>query len=987
MKNWTPLFLTQFLGILNDNLLKHLIIFISILWISSELQDVIIPIATALLVLPYILFSPFAGFLSQIKTKKTIIRVAKLLEIPIMAIAAFAFSIENIFLLLLCLFLMGLQSAIYSPAKIGLIKDISHESNLSKGTGIMEFFGFIALLFSTILAGYIANLSSNQNSTIAYMLITIAFIGWLASLLIQSNSHNVSKNNSNLSILPLKFLKRSYKKSQKNKGLNAVILGLGMFWMIASLLQMNLLVYCNENLHLNALETSMVWAIVIIGIALGCIVAGIINKQRVELGISVLGSIGLAIFTSIIAFSEPNILTFYISLFFGAMSAGLFKVPLNSWMQERCSTRDLPNRLAYLNMIVFIIVLLSSVIFALLTFTTTSLGIFKFLAYTSIILSFIMTVKNPSELIRIIVFFVARTCYKMNVKGIQNVPKKSGALIVANHLSFMDFVLIVGAIPRQVRYVMFKEIYDIKWLKWLFKSLNMIPISPRSKNNLKAFNQLCQNQINKGHIVVIFAEGMVTRNGHIHEFKKGLEHIAKGITAPIIPIHMDGVLGTPFTYLSGKTRAEKFTFKNLRKKVFINVGLPMHPNSPAFSVRQSVTRLQAESIADRIDDQELAHHGFIKYSLNNLKNIAFENAQMSVTHKSLLKHVFRRANGIKTALEGKESGILFISDALEHAITTLAMSVAGKTSILAEKSGKNLNTLRKIYHCNTVLTDQPIGNVDFEPVWLSHLDQKKISLMKIRCLKFTKRIDYFFKNMHDKYDQVIVGSTSNLHTALTHQNIISTIYGIQQVNNLEKYGNTKAFFERNSTIHNILNVWLPATKAIIGMHNTSLKGLNTIIGKEENLHQVIGKIDLNDLKHIITDYQHNSILTDVIDKETINIQRGFGLLESIPILSLNTHDFKGKDIAGKPLFQSGTDPKTAGRPIPGLAVQIVDPANWAKLLNANEVGSILVRGAQIAQHLTIKSAEWINGWLNTNMKGYLDENGFMHIVETAEKEK
>ena len=221
----------------------------------------------------------------------------------------------------------------------------------------------------------------------------------------------------------------------------------------------------------------------------------------------------------------------------------------------------------------------------------------------------------------------------------------------------------------------------------------------------------------------------------------------------------------------------------------------------------------------------------------------------------------------------------------------------------------------------------------------------------------------------------------------SHQNIISTIYGLQQVNNLKKYGNTKAFFERNSTIHNLLNVWLPASKAIIGMPNTNLKGLNTIIGKEDDLHQIIGSPEVNDLKYIITDYQRNSILTDVIDTEETTIQRGFGLLESIPILSLNTNDFNGKDIAGKPMFQAGTNLKTAGRPIPGIAVQIVDPSNWTKLLNSNEVGAILVKGAQIAQHLTIKSAEWINGWFNTNMTGYLDENGFMHIVKASDETK
>lgn len=986
MKNWTPLFLTQFLGILNDNLLKHLIIFISILWVSSELEEIIIPIATGLLVLPYVLFSPFAGFLSQIKTKRSIIRVAKLAEIPIMTMAAIAFSIENIILLLLSLFLMGLQSAIYSPAKIGLIKEIAHGSNISKGTGLMEFFAFIAILLSTVLAGYIANLSSNQTSIIAITLISIAFTGWLSSLLIRSNN-NQEEQNYNTSVLPLKFLKNSYKKSKKTKGLNTVIFGLGMFWLIASMLQMNLLVHCNSVLQLNPLETSAVWAIVIIGIALGCLLAGIINKHRVELGLSILGAIGLALFTSIIAFSTTSTPTFYISLFLGAMSSGVFKIPLNSWMQERCSTRDLPNRLAYLNMVVFLIVLMSSAIFALLTYSSSSIGIFKFIATISILLSLIMVVKNPSEFIRIIAFFIAKICYKLNVKGIHNIPKKSGALIVANHLSFMDFIIIVGAVPRQVRYVMFKDIYDIKWLKWLFKSLNMIPISPRSKNNLKDFNTLCQDQINKGHVVVIFAEGMITRNGHMHEFKRGLEHIAKGIDAPIIPIHMDGVLGTPFTYLSGKPKAEKFKLKNLREKVFVNVGAPMPSNSSSFCVRQMVTRLQAESVANRIDDKELAHHEFIRYSLKHPSRIAFEDARIPITQKTLLKQVFRRAIGIKKVLQGKASAILFISNPYEHAITTLAMSLAGKTSILADKTGSKISTLRREFKCNTVLTDQPIGRVDFKPIWVSQLDRKKMTSMKIRFLNLTKMVDVYFSNKHDKFDHVVISSTLDTNTTLTHQNIIATIYGLQQVNDLNEYGKTNAFFEKDSSIHNILNVWLPATKPIIGANSSNFEGLNTIIGKEENLHKVIGEMNKNDLKHIITDYQKHSILTDVIDIKKTKIQRGFGLLENVPILSLNTNDFHGKDIAGRPLFQVGTDHNTAGRPLPGLAVQIVDPSNWTKHLHANEVGAILVAGAQIAQQLTLKSAVWINGWLNTNMTGYLDNKGFIHIVSTTRKDE
>lgn len=979
MKKWIPLFLTQFLGVLNDNLLKHLIIFIGIIWVSEPMQAVIIPLATGLLVLPYVLFSPFAGLISQLQNKKTIVRIAKFAEIPIMVLAVVGFKFESIALLLISLFLMGLQSALYSPSKLGLIKDVAGKSDLNKGTGIMEFLGFAAILISTIMAGYIAELSVNQITIIAVVLILISIAGWVASIRIDPKE----VENENLvrgSILPLRFLKESYSRAKKTKGLNKIILGLGMFWMIASLIQMNLLVYCSEVLELSSVGTSIIWAVTTIGIALGCFIAGIINRSRVELGISVFGAIGLSVFTLIIGFSKMEAAGFCLILFFGAFSAGLYKIPLNSWMQERCKSGELPPNLAYLNMIVFVIVLISSGIFAFFMQYFDSTAVFQLLGGISTVLAIYMLIKNPAEFIRLIVFALARSLYKMNIKGVDHIPKRSGALIVANHLSFMDFVLIVGSVPRKVRYVMFKDVYENRWLNWFFRSLNMIPIAPRSKNNLKEFNKLCQDQINQGHVVVIFAEGMVTRNGHLHEFKRGMEHIGAGITAPIIPIHMDGVLGTPFTYLSGRSKAEKFKLKNLRQKVFINIGEPMPSYSTAFEVRQKVMELNADNLVTRIADDQLAHHEFIGYSFKNKKKIAFTTDRLSITHKQLLKKVVTRAKGLKKQLSGKSGAILFIKDDLEHNVTCLAMSLAGKTAILADEKGKNINILRKKFTSNTVITDQPIGKVDFAPLWIRDLDKESVSLPLVRILRRLKKVDKYFGNLHDKYDRVLVASSENDHVAITHQNIIATIYGLDQVNDLSNYGNTKAFFGKETTIHNLLNVWIPASKVITGSTGREMHHLETLIGKEEDLHQVLGTIHTDSVRNIITDFKEHSLFDDVLDTTKINIQTGFGLLGNIPILSLNTSDFNGKDIAGKPLHQIGSQPQSAGRPLPGLAVQIVDISNWNKVMKANEVGTILIRGAHIAQQLTFKSADYLNGWLNTKMKGFIDEKGFVHFV-------
>ncbi len=979
MKKWIPLFLTQFLGILNDNLLKHLIIFVGVLWLSEESKEIIIPIASALLVLPYILFSPIAGMLSSIKQKKTILRVAKFAEIPIMGIAIIGFWKESMIWLLISLFTMGLQSALYSPSKLGLIKDIAGKTDLNKGTGTMDFLGFVAILVSTIGAGFIADFTGNQLLLLSVVLIGVALAGWISSTRVNA-TNNTNNGKTGESILPLRFLKQAYYRSKKTKGLNRVVLALGMFWFIASLLQMNLFVYCAEVLNLSATQISFVIGFTIVGIALGCFVAGVINKHRVEIGISVAGAIGLAIFTSIIAFAELSLTGFHIIMFLGSFCAGLYKIPLNSWMQERCTSEELPSKLAYLNMVVFIIILISSGIFALFISAFSSKAVFILIASTSVLLSGFMLVKNPAEFIRFLVYCVARSIYKMKIRGTHHIPKNKGALIVANHLSFMDFVLIVGAVPRKVRYVMFKDVYDHKLLNWLFRSLNMIPISPRGRNNLTAFNELCQKEINNGHVVVIFAEGMVTRNGHLHEFKRGMEHIARGIHAPIIPIHMDGVIGTPFTYLSGRAQAEKFRLKNLRQKVFVNIGTPLRPDTSAFEVRQVVTELNADNLENRIQENQLIHHEMINYSFANKRLTAFHSERGIITHKTLLKRVFARAKALQKVLDGKSTAILHIDDELEYRITCIAMSIAGKTSIPAAPDGSNIHILRREFRSNVVLTDMPIGDVDFTPIWLSQLHEETISMALLKCLKFFKLLDPYFGNQHDKYDKVLISVVDDQRIGLTHQNLIASIYGIDQVNNLSEYGITRSFLEQETAIANLLDVWLPASKPINGAVSDHVSGINTIIGQERKLVEKLASIDTSNIQNIITDYGVDGIIEDVFDTTNVNLQTGFGMFANIPLLCLNTKDYNGKDIAGKPLIQIGSNPYSAGRPLPGLAVKVVQEGNPYKHLSANEVGTILIRGAQIAHQLTIKSADYLNGWLNTNLRGFLDEKGFLHFV-------
>jgi len=271
--NWLPLFITQFLGVFNDNFLKSLICFISVLWLAEGNESLLISVASALIIIPFLLFSPLAGRMAKTMSKQKIVAYSKLAEIPIMLIAIAGFAISSIETVLASVFLMGLQSAIYSPSKYGLIRDIGGEEQISFGTGTMELLSFTGVLLGTMVAGLVSDRPEEQLHILSVGLLGIAVIGWISSLRIKAEEEPPDETSKD-SINPVIFFINSFKWAKSLKGLNITILGLASFWMIGSLLQMNLLVHCPTVLGMTNTETSMTIAMVAIGIGLGCFVAG-----------------------------------------------------------------------------------------------------------------------------------------------------------------------------------------------------------------------------------------------------------------------------------------------------------------------------------------------------------------------------------------------------------------------------------------------------------------------------------------------------------------------------------------------------------------------------------------------------------------------------------------------------------------------------------------------------------------------------------------
>ncbi len=395
--NWLPLFMTNFLSVFNDNLLKNLICFISFLWVanSAENKPLIIAIASGLFVIPYILFSPYAGKLAKIYSKRRIVIISKIIEMPIMLVALTGFFFESVFMVMTALFLMGLQSAMFSPSKYGLIRDIGGKNHVSFGTGTMEMLTFVAVLSATFLAGVVADINNDRLYVISALLMGLAVFGWIASNFIKAEEPPVYEKDSS-TLNPVVFIKRNFIWARLNlKGLNFVVLGLSTFWLVGSMLQMNLYVYCDSYLGMSDTQTGIAMAVLSVGIGLGCFLAGLISGKSVKVELLPIGGVGLSFFLTLLFVLKPQGHLFLGMLFLAALFSGFFKIPLNAWMQEKISGRKLGEVLAYNNLMVFVFILIASGIFGLISNFLNSAQVFFVISGFSWLISVIVFFKVP----------------------------------------------------------------------------------------------------------------------------------------------------------------------------------------------------------------------------------------------------------------------------------------------------------------------------------------------------------------------------------------------------------------------------------------------------------------------------------------------------------------------------------------------------------------------------------------------------------------
>lgn len=586
------LFITQFQGAFSDNSLKWLVIaLITGMGFSNEKRDQLVGIVGALFALPFILFSMTGGFLADRFSKRTVTIGVKIFEIFVMLLALTGLATNHLYLTLSCIFLMEVHSAIFGPSKYGSLPELLPEKKLSWGNGVLELGTFIAIIGGTVMGGWLCKEFAGRQIWSGAILILLALFGLTMSLGITKvpAANPVKKFRANF----LADLWAQIKLVRKDRVLWLAMLGNTYFFAIAALIQFLIVIYAKDILNIaDPTKSSYLQAATAIGIGVGSFAAGFLSGGKIEYGLIPLGSIGLTVFCALLGQAGLTFKTVLLDLALLGFFGGFYIVPISALLQHRPARETKGGVLAAANLLSFVGVFAAAGIYYFFTVTLKLQApeVFWILAGATFAATIYLIWLLHDSLVRLLLWFLTKTIYRIRVEGRDHIPEKGGALFVCNHVSFVDAPVLMASTDRKIRFIMDKSYYELWWIKPFANIVGLIPVaSDLGPRELIKSLQTASDMIRSGEVVCIFAEGQITRTGELNEFHRGYERILKNVDAPIVPIALVGVWGSIFSFERGK-----FFWKwprHIFYPVTVRYGKPMPPTAAPAEIRATVEKL------------------------------------------------------------------------------------------------------------------------------------------------------------------------------------------------------------------------------------------------------------------------------------------------------------------------------------------------------------------------------------------------------------
>ena len=1011
---------------------------------DGSLQVIWISIINAMIIIPFLLLFTVSGYLSDKYNKKNIIVYGAISSFILSVLMIISYLSGNFYFAMFSLVLLAAQSAIYSPAKFGLILDIYGKKNLARGNAALQAISIIAILFSIAIASFIFesfyNLNNLQTITtkeelltailpLTYYILPVAFLEMLASLLFlrRINTSYIKNDDLHLDKKELfqgKLLAKNIKIISSNDVIFLAVIGLSVFWGIS---QATMAVFPSfAKMYLNITDVFMINGVIGasgIGIAIGAVLYSRISRHYIEVGTIPLASFGMALTLYLSTIVQSPLLLGISFLLFGVFG-GMFVVPLNALIQFNAKKRVLGTILAGNNWFH------SLSMFSMLSMTTV-VSYYDFDPLNTIYLILLITIigtlytvyKLPQSLILLFLKTIVGFKYKLEVNGVKNIPPSGGVLLLGNHISWIDWAVVLMAVPKEVRFVMDKTIYSKWYIKWIFRMFNAIPISNASS---KTTIKIIAKQLDEGNIVVIFPEGSITRNGHLGEFKKGFEKILEltNTDVKVVPFYIRGLWESMFSRAN-----QKFKKSNRTNSVTISFARYMKKeNANIISVKKQIINLSTKSWQEHIKNLKPLNETIFN-RLKELKNnmIFTDSTGLELSgHKFLTASIVFK-NLLKKQIENQNVGILLPSSTA-GAFINYSVLLMGKTAV-------NLNytsQIETLKYCiskaqiKSIITSRKfiekleLRGIDlkeaFEDVELIYLEDLRQNISKAKSLSvflsvkilpsFLSKLIYLTKTKKDDTVLILFSSGSEgtpKGIELSGDNILGNAQQIANIINVNDediiLGSLPLFHAFGIVVTTYLPLiegircvahpdptdGLAIAKLISSYKVTIMCGTSTffrLYTKNQKIHSLM----FESLRLVVSGAEklREDVRIEFKKRFAKDILEGFGTTETSPVATCNLPDVLSPDFS----IQKGQKAGTVGMAIPGTTIKVVDPVTF-KELKVNEEGMILISGIQVMksylddEERTKKALKVINAktYYITGDKGKLDEDGFLTIVD------
>ena len=609
-RRFAPFFWTQFLGAGNDNLFKFAFTVmvtyqIQVEWLPPAMAGLVIG---ALFIFPFLLFSATSGQLTDKYDKTKMIRFVKWFEIVVMAIAAYGFMQANVPVLLACVFLMGLHSTLFGPVKFAYMPQHLNERELTGGNGMVEMGTFVAILLGNVVGGLLIAIPKVGAQYIAWSCIGVALLGRVLAQAVPSTP--ATDPGLKINWNPFTETWRNLKLAHESLVVFRSLLGISWMWFFGAVFLSQFPSFAKDVLHGDEHVASLLLVVFSIGIGIGSLMCEMLSRRHVEIGLVPLGAIGMSIFAIDLYFasrglpaSAPLTVSAFIAqpahwrvmadLMLLSLFAGIYSVPMYALIQLRSQPSHRARIIAANNILNALFMIVSSVgVGLLLKLDFTIPQVFLITGILNAIVAFYIFMLMPEYLLRFIAFLATRLVYRFKVRGDEHIPTQGAAILVCNHVSFVDAVLLMAASPRPIAFIMDHRIFQIPVLGWLFKLAKAIPIAPQREDAAtyeQAFAR-ARKELEDGNLVCIFPEGAITKNGELGEFKGGVMKLLETHPVPVVPMALQNLWGSFFSRVEGNAMSKPFR-RGFWSRVGLVAGPPVPP--PEVSVPLLRSRVQA----------------------------------------------------------------------------------------------------------------------------------------------------------------------------------------------------------------------------------------------------------------------------------------------------------------------------------------------------------------------------------------------------------